>query len=176
MTDNLVSSKRSIVLVPDTFDVPSVLETPDFRLRMLTVNDVVKDFDAVSSSAEALRGLWPQSTWPAGLTLEQNLIDLGWHQKEFQRRSSFTYTVAELDESRVLGCVYIYPTLKAGYDVEVYFWTRPAEQIPNVEPDSLERTVKSWLRNVWPFQAPAFPGLDIPYQQWNALPDKIFSQ
>ena len=30
--------------------------------------------------------------WPSeDLTLEQDLIDLAWHQKEAQRRSSFTY-------------------------------------------------------------------------------------
>jgi hypothetical protein len=29
------------------FEVPAILETDRFRLRMLTVSDVVKDFDAV---------------------------------------------------------------------------------------------------------------------------------
>ena len=79
--------------VSPEFEVPETLETDEFRLRMLTVNDVVKDYDAVMSSAEHLKSVWPGSTWPDGLTLEQNLIDLGWHQKEFQRRDSFAYTV-----------------------------------------------------------------------------------
>ena len=175
MTLSSMSTKLAIELVPATFDVPGALETADFRLRMLTVNDVVKDFDAVMSSAGELRNLWPHSTWPEGLTLEQNLIDLGWHQKEFQRRSSFTYTVVQLDESRVIGCVYIYPCLKAGYDAQVYFWTRPAQQITDVQPGLLEHTVKNWLSEVWPFQKPAFPGLDVPWDEWNALPDKVIS-
>jgi hypothetical protein len=34
-------------LVPDDFKVPAGLEEERFRLRMLTVNDVVKDFDAI---------------------------------------------------------------------------------------------------------------------------------
>ena len=34
-------------LVPDDFEVPAVLEHPRFRQRMLTVNDFVKDYDAV---------------------------------------------------------------------------------------------------------------------------------
>ena len=42
-------------LVPDDFDVSEVLEHPRFRLRMLSVNDLVKDYDAVMSSVEHLR-------------------------------------------------------------------------------------------------------------------------
>ena len=34
-------------LVPDDFVVPTGLEHERFRLRMLTVDDVVKDFDAI---------------------------------------------------------------------------------------------------------------------------------
>jgi len=32
--------------VPDEFKVPESLETPRFRLRMLSVHDVAKDYDA----------------------------------------------------------------------------------------------------------------------------------
>jgi hypothetical protein len=41
-------------LVPADFDVPEVLETDRLRPRMLTVNDVVKDYDAVVSSTDHL--------------------------------------------------------------------------------------------------------------------------
>jgi hypothetical protein len=83
---------------------------------MLTVNDVVKDYDAVMTSLEHLKTIWPGGSWPEGLTFEQDLIDLGWHQKEFQRRTSFAYTVVTPSESKVTGCVYINPTAKRGYD------------------------------------------------------------
>ncbi|CAA9455607.1 MAG: hypothetical protein AVDCRST_MAG01-01-5147, partial [uncultured Rubrobacteraceae bacterium] len=63
--------------------------------------------------------------WPTeDLTLEQDLIDLGWHQKEFQMRSSFDYAVMSPDEKRLLGCVYVDPPEKAGYDAEVHYWAR----------------------------------------------------
>jgi hypothetical protein len=39
-------------LVPDAFDVPSGLEHERFRLRMLTVDDVVKDFDAICNRVD----------------------------------------------------------------------------------------------------------------------------
>jgi hypothetical protein len=114
------------VLVPPDFTVPVSLETANFRLRMLTINDVVKDYDAVMTSVDHLKGLFGRgSTWPSpDLSLEQDLIDLGWHQKEFQKRSSFAYTMMSLDEKLCLGCIYIYPTSEAGCDAEVYLWTR----------------------------------------------------
>jgi len=120
--------------VPDNFEVPAVLETERFRLRMLTVNDVVKDYEAVMTSKEHIHDIWGPG-WPEGLTLEQNLIDLGWHQKEFQRRRSFAYTVVALDESRVLGCVYIYPTRKEGYDADDMRVTLEGERLIDVGKD-----------------------------------------
>ena len=89
--------------VPKEFKIPEKLETKEFRLRMLTVNDVVKDYDAVMTSVDHLRSVWPGGSWPDGLTFEQDLIDLGWHQKEFQRRRSFAYTVVTPSESKVTG-------------------------------------------------------------------------
>jgi hypothetical protein len=123
----VTQAQSTAPFVPGDFQVPATLETREFRLRMLTVNDVVKDFDAVMSSVEHLKTIWPGGGWPIGLTLEQNLIDLGWHQKEFQRRSSFAYTVVTPDESRVIGCVYIKPTRKQGFDAVVFLWARESE-------------------------------------------------
>src|SRR5574340_743038 len=96
------ASLQVLPFVPRDYEVPKSLETGEFRLRMLTVNDVVKDYDAVMSSVDHCKTVWPGSKWPSGLTLEQNLIDLGWHQKEFQTRRSFAYTVVHPDESRVV--------------------------------------------------------------------------
>lgn len=157
--------------VEKDFRVPQEMETGEFRLRMLTVNDVVKDYDAVMSSVDALNTVWQDSNWPVGLTLERNLIDLGWHQHEFLTRSSFTYTVVSLDETRVLGCVYIYPTRKRGHDAEVYLWAR--ETKPGAGLDAvLYDTVRLWLKDAWPFSNAAFPGRDIDWDRWNATPDE----
>lgn len=157
--------------VPADYRVPETLETREFRLRMLTVNDVVKDYDAVMSSVDHCQSIWPGGTWPVGLTLEQNLIDLGWHQKEFQRRRSFAYTVVRPDESRVLGCVYILPTRKPGYDAEVYLWARQSELAGGLE-DRLLAAVSDWLASLWPFECVGYPGRGISWAAWQALPDE----
>jgi hypothetical protein len=164
-------AQSSLPFVNREFVIPQQLETDEFRLRMLTVNDVVKDYDAVMSSAEYLKAIWPGSKWPDGLTLEQNLIDLGWHQKEFQRRRSFAYTVVTLNETRVIGCVYIDPTRKRGYDAEVYLWAREAA-LGSPADTRLFEAVNEWLATEWPFEKVSFPGRTIDWDSWMAIPDE----
>src|SRR5690348_7102885 len=112
-------------LVPQGFAVPLQLEHEQFILRPLRISDVVKDYDAVMTSIAHLQGVFGPGSkqWPThDLTFEQDMIDLGWHHKEFQRRSSFAYTVMKPDETICLGCTYIYPSSRQGYDAEAYAW------------------------------------------------------
>ncbi len=156
--------------VPNDFQIPETLEGEGFRLRMLTVNDVVKDYDAVMTSIDHLRGVFgPRSKWPQpALTLEQDLIDLGRHQKEFQVRSSFAYTVMNPTETQCLGCVYILKPTKAGFDAEVYMWLRKSEFDRGADPYFYE-TVKHWISERWPFEKVAYPGRDVDWDSWNNL-------
>ena len=153
--------------VPADFEVPLRLATPEFTLRKLTLDDVIKDYEAVMSSVPHLRTVWPDGTWPAGLTLRQNLIDLGWHEKEFQLRQSFAYTVLSPSEERAVGCVYVYPSTKVGHDAEVYLWARQSELESGLE-ERLHDTVRSWLQQDWPFSSVAFPGRSVGWDVWNA--------
>ena len=162
-------SKRHFV--PTEFAVPRELSTENFTLRMLSIDDVEKDYEAVTSSTERLKKVWPDSGWPAGLTLRQNLIDLGWHEKEFKNRTSFAYTMVAPDESQVLGCVYFYPTDKAGYDAEVFLWVRESTVADNLD-EALFEVVQHWLASDWPFENPAYPGRTISWSQWDSLPEK----
>ena len=162
-------SKRPFV--PTGFVVPSELVTANFTLRMLSVDDVEKDFEAVTSSAVRVSKVWPDSGWPDGLTLKQNLIDLGWHEKEFQNRSSFAYTMVAPDESQVLGCVYFYPTEKAGHDAEVFLWVRESEMANDLD-EALFEVVQRWLASAWPFANPGYPGRTISWAQWDSLPER----
>lgn len=163
-------AQSSYPFVDETFDVPAELVTEDFRLRMLSIHDVVKDFDAVMASADTLRETFPTSSgWPEGLTLEENLIDLAWHHREFTDRSSFTYTVVSLDETKVLGCVYIFPTRVTGYDADITLWAREAAQGSPAD-QALETAVRDWIAADWDFENPAFPGRDMSWDEWESLP------
>jgi len=156
--------------VPPDFQIPQTLETPEFRLRMLAIHDAVKDYDAVMTSAAHLRQLYPHGSWPAGLTLEQNLIELAWHHHEFQRRSSFAYTVVTPAEDRVLGCVYINPTPKRAHDAVVHSWARESELVGGLE-DRLFAAVRDWVAKEWPFKRVAYPGRDLSWEAYQALPE-----
>ena len=131
--------------------MPGGLKHERFHLRMLTVHDVVKDYAAILDRVK------PDGT-PApsdDLTLEQNLVDLGWHQKEFQLRRSFAYTVMSLDESVCLGCVYLYPD--DGADARVHMWVRRSAWDDGLDP-VLEAAVRAWIAETWPFETVSYPG------------------
>lgn len=158
------------LLVPKDFQVPKVLEVEKFRLRMLTIHDVVKDYDAVMSSVDHLHGVFgPLFDWPThDLTLEDDLIELGWHQSEFLKRFSFAYTVMSLDENMCLGCVYIFPTKKIDYEAAVYMWVRKSAYDDGIDPVLFD-VVKKWIEEKWPFNKVAYPGRDIDWKTWKSL-------
>lgn len=86
--------------VPKDFAIPAGLETEQFRLRMLCVEDVNKDYEAVMETQGRFLSMgydWPR----VGFTIEENLADLEQHQQEFLSREAFAYTVVSPDESRV---------------------------------------------------------------------------
>jgi hypothetical protein len=142
--------------VPADFEVPAVLETGHFRLRMLSVDDLEKDYEAVIESRDLLHA--SGSTWPReGFTIEENLADLEWHQQEFLNRESFAYTVVSLDESRVLGCLYINPVKSGQADARVHMWVRQSEYDKGLDP-ILFQTVKAWIASDWPFETVSYPG------------------
>ena len=157
---------------PDDVEIPQGFATTGYCLRPLTIHDVVKDYDAVMSSRQRLQGLFgPHDPWPADdLSLEQDLIDLGWHQGEFQRRRSFAYTVMRPDESQCLGCAYVEPSSREGYDAQLFFWVRDSESHRGLEA-ALERDLESWLSREWWFDRVAWPGRRISWADWFELPE-----
>ncbi len=146
--------------LPRNFDVPARIQTDRFLMRCITIHDVFKDYDAVMSSREHLWSrfgdLWG---WPAkNMTIEQNIVDLGWHQKEFQLRSSFDYALMTPDERQLLGCVYIDPPSEEGTDAEVWFWARTSE-LPKGLEMFLADFLPKWLATAWPFRIVRINGL-----------------
>ena len=150
--------------VPSEFVVPHRVEDPAFIIRPLMISDVVKDYDAVMTSADHLRGLFgPGTKWPQGLSFEDDLIDLGWHHKEFRTRRSFAFTVMAPDETFCLGCLYILPTRLAGYDAEAFCWIRTSHAAQLEVP--LYETMRHWIEADWPFAKVAYPGRSLTWDE-----------
>lgn len=61
-------AQSAFPLLDPEFKVPETLETDRFHLRMLTVNDVVKDYDAVMSSKQHLHELFGPGWQLTGLS------------------------------------------------------------------------------------------------------------
>lgn len=155
--------------VPQTFQVPGKLTGDGFVLRMLSVTDVVTDYAAVMSSIDHLRTHFAYcsahsvfgDSWPADdLTITEDLADLGWHEVEFRKRTSFTYTVVDTSGKTCLGCVYILPAEQSICDAEVYLWVTSAAFAEGLDA-KLFKAVRSWLSDEWPFSKVAFPGREL---------------
>ena len=145
-------------MVPDEFVVPQTFQTKEFILEPLTVKNLIKDYDAVMSSVKHLKGLMDnEDDWPIGLTIEENLVDLGWHQREFTLRHSFAYSVLSLSKNLYLGCCYIYPTKESEYGAQSFYWIREQYLFDGLE-IRLGLAFKTWLETDWPFSSIDFPG------------------
>ncbi len=158
------------LFVPADFRVPQRIEQPHYILRPLTVADVAKDYEAVMSSTQSLRQIFGEhDAWPdAQMTVHENERDLQRHQADFEQRRGFTYTVETLDGDSCLGCVYMYPCDRGDYDARVYYWVRDSVKAQGVDAH-VGAFLRQWLREVWPFQRPVFPGRDVSWHAWNAL-------
>ena len=154
-------------LIPESFVVPEQLETPDFRIRKLTFHDAVLDYEAVMSSSHIIKetrgkaGEWPSPT----MTLEDDQIDLAWHQREFENRTSFAYTVMSLDEKECLGCFYLYPPgfrgdISKDADVDVSFWVTQTAYEKGLYP-KLFTAIQEMLAT-WPFKKIAYSNVVLP--------------
>lgn len=144
--------------LPRDFVLPDRVVTERFLLRPITIHDLLKDYDAVMSSREHLWARFGvEWGWPReDMTIEQDLIDLAWHQKEHQLRSSFNYAVMSHDETRLLGCVYIDASEQEGVSAESAYWIRASELDSGLE-EVLGEFVRHWIADVWPLERVIYP-------------------
>jgi len=109
---------------PDFADsaLPQNASVGAFRLTPLGVADVDEDYEAVMSSARVLKGLFGDE-WPIGLTRANNLVGMGWHEREFSARRSFAWIIRDADGA-YLGCAYLYPDIGTRNAGTVVTWIR----------------------------------------------------
>ena len=139
--------------VPSGFRPPTALVTDDFRLEPLGPQHNRADLAAWMSSIEHIRRTpgYPDGDWPpvAGMSLEENEADLRRHAGDFASGSGFTFTVLDPADDDVIGCVYLYPSHSAQWDVTVQSWVR-ADRAHLDRP--LADAVAQWLAAEWPWQ------------------------
>lgn len=129
------------------WNVPVEYMLGDVVLKALTINDLERDFNAIMESAADIKAANPSSSWPDGLTLDKNLIDLAWHQREFEARRSFAWII-EAKDSTYLGCLYIYPSIEGKNTADVNWWWHTHA---NVERIKFREDLLIWLSGQdWP--------------------------
>jgi hypothetical protein len=163
--------------VPSDFTPPEAVEADGYVVRPIHVNDTPMDYDAVMTSVDSIRdSYWRAPGWPQDdLTFEQDLIDLAWHTKERQFRTSFVYIPVSLDGGVQLGAIYIDPSVKEGYDANIQIWVRESEAAGGFA-DRLFTFVKDWVARDWPFERVGYPGREISREEWDALPPTPYAE
>ena len=157
-------------LIEDGIAIPSRVQTDSFIIRPLEITDAEADYDAVMKSRNQIVNTFgPNHPWPPeDLTLEQNRIDLAWHQKEHQRRDSFTFTVHSLNGDTEFGCLYIQPSQIKAYDATVYYWISETAR-RNKLTGEITTCIREWIANDWPLENITFPGRDLSWNDWKTL-------
>jgi hypothetical protein len=155
--------------VPAGFAVPLVHFASGFVIKKLTPAYTAIDYTAVMSARAHIRRLLIRDSpdmWPReSLSLEEDRNDLIMHEREFDSRIAFAYTVLSPDESACLGCVYIDPSGVPSFDAEVTLWALTDEMDA-----CLYAVIREWMKD-WPFVDPAFPAFEIPMREWRKALD-----
>ncbi len=138
-------------IVPDDFVVPLTLEGPGFRLEPLTVAHNEEDFAAWYGSRAHIHATpgFAGRSWPVDdYSLELNEADLAEHERDFAARIGFTYTVLDAGSGVVIGCLYLYPPKREGYDVDARSWVVKSKAALD---KPLYTAVVEWIAADWPF-------------------------
>jgi hypothetical protein len=171
--DGAVTTEQAAAFIPQDFEPPVSAQGDGFILKPLGPDVMQADYDAYMSSIEHLQKTFTRSDkWPReGLTLDDAAEDMASEKRRFDARESFAYAVLTVDGSRERGCVYVRPSGKPGYDAAVQLWVTKAEFDAGFD-EVLYAWATEWIDSDWPFDKVAYPGREISWAEWEALPDK----
>ncbi len=161
------------MLVPAKFEIPESIDSNRFRLVPLHLNmdSIAKHYEAYTSSVDHLKGTFgPDDQWPENSNFEEAIVDVGYFHFYWHTRSTFVYSIRHPDDSHDLGCIYVAPTHKSGYQAEIYIWVREGELESNLDEELFEFT-QNWINDEWPFERVAWPGREISWKEWKSLPE-----
>lgn len=161
---------RAPLIEPD-FQVPTSLEARQFRLRPLDFEVMLQDYAAVLEGASNIAAAYERdASYYRNFTLQDEVIELGWHIGEWRRRKSFAYAIMSHDGARCYGSFYLYPTFKRGYEAMGVLWMVPGT--PAAADPQTFATISRWVSEAWPFANVGYPGREPSWAAWHALPEQ----
>ncbi|MER5867188.1 N-acetyltransferase [Kitasatospora sp. NPDC002040] len=159
--------------LPEDFEHPVHEPVLDgYHLRPIRADDTEIDYPAVMGSRERLWSLYglPWSWPPATMTVEQDRVDLARHEREAEAHQSFNYAFLDTAEGALYGCVYIDPPERPGADADISWWVVD-NLVGTPVGAALDAFVPKWIASRWPFAQPRYPGIDLSWEEWLALPE-----
>lgn len=170
MSDQVQSLNLKPIVPPD-FSPPQLYLGEGFRIVILNSDLQDLDYKSVMESKHMLGDIF-LGAWPDDVTSpEANLRHINEHYEDFLNRTGFTYSVLNPEGNECLGCIYIYPSLKCGFDIATYFWVH-ARLIGTPFEQNFENFLTQWLNSDWPFQNVGYPGRRHSWDYWKSLPDR----
>lgn len=163
-------AENGFAFIPEEFEPPVLVETEAFDLVPLGPDLTDLDYAAYMSSIQHLQETFTRSTsWPhEDISDEDAMQDMLNEEGRFNRRESFAYAVLSKDGSREIGCVYVRPSSKPGFDAQVALWVTKADYDAGFD-ETLYAWTQQWVAASWPFEAIAYPGRAIDWADWEAL-------
>jgi hypothetical protein len=161
-TTNALYAMNKVRFVPETFMAPPPPAMPGYTWNILEPAILKQDYAALAT----LGG----KAGPMKTTLDEDYGEVKRHRWEFQHQTSFAYGVLTEDGSEEVACIYVNPSKKAGYEATVRVVVTAHGEEMNLRP-TLQSAVKDWVKASFPFKKIAYPGLDMPMSEWNALAD-----
>jgi hypothetical protein len=162
-------------LVPDWFEMPGRVKMDDLILIPVTSHYWLQDHDAVVSTFDYLHG----GGMNPGMAVQKDVatstkfgwMDACWLERQWKQKTAVCYGLLTEDESKELGCLYIFPSHKKSYDADVFAWVRDEERQLGLC-EKLYQFAEDWIPKHWPLLNTSWPGRKISWADWYELPEK----
>ena len=170
MTEQMISEPTSWLPTDWRHPMNALLPT-GHHLRPIGPHDASMAMEAVRVSRARLVEIYGKvRAWPHDAMSHLRDQDVARHESAIAPAlTSFNYALFDLDETELIGCVYIDPPEKPGADADISWWVRD-EYVGMVVERALDEWVPSWIKSCWPLRAPRFVGRDLTWEQWAAIP------
>ena len=136
--------------VDRTFDHPARLDLPTgHHLRPIRAADAEIDLPAVMGTRDRLFEQYGEAWgWPPeSMTVEVDREDLAHHEDEMRAREGFNYAILDEAETRLFGCLYIYPS-DTEADADVSWWLVDDALGTELE-RTLDEVLPAWFAETW---------------------------
>jgi hypothetical protein len=153
-------------LVRADFEIPEYADA-DVQLVPLGLRWLREDYAAICDSCDHIDGKVTPPTGNSlrGFTIEDDLLEVAWHEREFRMRTSFAWMVMDTDRTRSLGCGYLFASPVPEEDAVGAAWGRWDPSDPGRD-GRIYELFRSWVESAWPFEHVAWPGRTTPWNDW----------